>query len=112
MFLRKWGFEFIGTEDGTEAWRILQERDGPRLAILDWKLSGMDGLAICRGIRQRVGQPTVYIVMLTGQSQKAEIQRGLDAGVDHYMIKPFEPEELRAVLLQGCRVVESAGDPR
>ena len=111
MFLKKWGYEVIAADNGTEAWQVLQQEDAPRLAILDSKMPGIEGVAICREIRKRTEQPYVYIMLLTAQAQKADIQTGLAAGADDYLTKPFEPEDLRTRLLAGRRLLESKERP-
>ena len=50
--LRKWGYDVTAVEDGTRAWEALQAKAAPQLAILDWLMPGMDGIEICRQIRQ------------------------------------------------------------
>ena len=51
--LRKWGYDVMAVENGTRAWEALQAEDAPPLAILDWLMPGMDGIEICRQIRQK-----------------------------------------------------------
>jgi len=104
--LSNWGFTVITAEDGAEAARILESDDAPSLAILDWMMPKMDGAEVCTHVRQRTGRPYIYLVLLTAKSQKEEIAAGLEAGADDYVIKPFDPDELRARLKVGQRVVE------
>ena len=104
--LTNWGFTVITAEDGAEAARILEGDDAPSLAILDWMMPKMDGAEVCTHVRQRTGRPYIYLVLLTAKSQKEEIAAGLEAGADDYVIKPFDPDELRARLKVGQRVVE------
>jgi diguanylate cyclase (GGDEF)-like protein len=105
-FLVKWGYEVLVAKEGEEAWGILQRNDAPRLAVLDWMMPGRDGIDICRSVRQRRGRAYVYILLLTARGQKADIVEGLEAGADDYIIKPFDPFELRARLRAGRRIVE------
>lgn len=100
-----WGFQVVTAEDGESALQILNGENPPTLAIIDWMMPKMDGLDVCRKIRQRVGQPYVYLILLTAKSQKDEIAAGLEAGADDYVIKPFDPDELRARVKVGQRVV-------
>jgi len=65
----------------------------------------MDGLEVCARVREHANRPYVYLVLLTAKSQKEEIAAGLQAGADDYVIKPFDPDELRARLTVGQRVV-------
>jgi DNA-binding response OmpR family regulator len=56
--LIRWGYDVIATQDGYEAWRVLNSADAPRLAILDWKIPGMDGIELCRRVRERRKEPS------------------------------------------------------
>jgi diguanylate cyclase (GGDEF)-like protein len=105
-FLVKWGYEVMVATEGEEGWGILQGKDAPRLAILDWMMPGRDGIDICRNVRQRKGRPYIYILLLTARGQKEDIVEGLEAGADDYVTKPFDPFELRARLRAGRRIVE------
>ena len=107
MFLKKWGYEVIGVDSGSEAWRILDGEDSPRMAILDWEMPGLDGIEICRAVRRSEKRPYTYILLLTARAQKADIQKGLAAGADSYLAKPYDPEELRKRLLAACKQLES-----
>ena len=104
--LQNWGFEVVSAQDGKAAVEILEGPDAPALAILDWMMPQMDGVEVCRSVRQQSGKPYIYLLLLTAKSQKDEIAAGLDAGADDYVIKPFDPDELRARLKVGQRVVE------
>ncbi|HEV7403514.1 MAG TPA: response regulator transcription factor [Chthoniobacteraceae bacterium] len=104
--LTNWGFEVITAEDGDAAVRVLESADAPPLAIVDWMMPKLDGLEVCRRIREKKDRPYIYLVLLTAKSHKEEIATGLEAGADDYVIKPFDPDELRARLKVGQRVVE------
>ncbi len=101
-----WGFQVTTAEDGEAALQILESDDAPSLAILDWMMPKMDGVEVCRRVRQQSDRPYIYLVLLTARSQKEEIASGLEAGADDYVIKPFDPDELRARLKVGQRVVD------
>ena len=101
-----WGFSVVTAEDGEEALQILESEEAPPLAILDWMMPRRDGLEVCARVREHANRPYVYLVLLTAKSQKDEIAAGLQAGADDYVIKPFDPDELRARLTVGQRVVE------
>jgi phosphoserine phosphatase RsbU/P len=104
--LQNWGFEVTTVEDGQSAAEVLASDDSPDLAILDWMMPGMDGVQVCRRVREQVERPYVYLILLTARSTKEEIAAGLEAGADDYVTKPFDPAELRARLLVGQRVVQ------
>jgi DNA-binding response OmpR family regulator len=101
--LAKWGYEPIPTVNGMEAITALRKRDAPALAILDWMMPEMDGLEICRRVRE--AKRSVYIILLTARESKENIIDGLRAGADDYLVKPFHSEELHARLLVGLRVM-------
>jgi diguanylate cyclase (GGDEF)-like protein len=105
--LHKHGHVVLEAVDGAEAWRILQQPDAPRLAILDWMMPGLDGLEVVRRVRARPTERPPYMLMLTAKSKKAEIVQGLEAGADDYLAKPFDPGELRARVEVGRRLVEA-----
>ena len=104
--LSKWGYHAITAHSGTEAWQVLQGEDAPRLALLDWMMPGMDGLEICRRVRGRSSQPYVYIMLLTANDKVGNLVEGLESGADDYLTKPFHPQELRARLRVGLRMIE------
>jgi DNA-binding response OmpR family regulator len=101
--LEKWGYDVVITHDGAEAMAVMRGRDAPTLAILDWSMPGMDGLEICRRLRQ--AEKTVYIILLTAHGGKEKTIEGLRAGADDYLVKPFHAEELHARILTGLRVM-------
>lgn len=101
--LRNWGYEVVVTRDGTEAMTALRRKDAPSLAILDWMMPGMDGVEICRRIRE--ADRVLYIILLTARASKENVVEGLGAGADDYLIKPFDKEELHARILVGMRVM-------
>jgi sigma-B regulation protein RsbU (phosphoserine phosphatase) len=104
--LTKWGHEVTLTANGTDAWNALQQADAPSLLILDWLMPGMDGVEICRRVRQRDELKSAYILLLTSRGSKDDIVEGLQAGADDYVTKPFDHAELRARLQVGARVVQ------
>jgi DNA-binding response OmpR family regulator len=102
--MEKWGFKAVITTDGHEAMAALRTVQGPVLALLDWMMPGMDGLQVCRRIRERVKM--VYVIMLTSLGAKENIVGGLHAGADDYLIKPFDKNELLARIQVGLRIIE------
>ena len=108
-FLTKWGYELVTTEDGEEAWQALSEEEAPQLAILDWMMPRMDGLEVCRRVRERNVEPYVYILLLTAKDQKQDVVEGINAGADDYLSKPFDAGELQARLRAGRRILALQG---
>jgi len=104
--LANWGFSVSSAEDGEAALSILASDDPPSIAIIDWMMPKLDGLEVCRRVRALKDRPYLYLLLLTAKSQKEEIAAGLEAGADDYVIKPFDPDELRARLKVGQRVVQ------
>ena len=104
--LVKAGHEVVSTCDGTEAWQVLQAADAPRLVILDWLMPGMDGVEVCRRVRQRDTAPYSYLILLTSKDRKEDLIAGLEAGADDYLTKPFDPQELQVRLRTGQRVLD------
>jgi DNA-binding response OmpR family regulator len=107
MALGKMGFDALTVPDGDAAWETLAGPDPPRLAVLDWKMPGMDGTEICRRVRAPgSARPPCYIILLTGMAGRENMVEGLSAGADDYIVKPFDKGELAARLNVGKRVVE------
>ena len=100
------GYHVESVEDGERAWEILQRDDGPEIAILDWEMPGkMDGLAVCRQVKELARPNPVYVIMLTAYNEQENILSGFAAGADDYMTKPFDENELRARVRVGERLV-------
>jgi DNA-binding response OmpR family regulator len=103
--LTEWGYEVVVTTDGSEALSALQQSDAPKLALLDWIMPGLDGPDVCRLLRERPTREPVYIILLTGRDDPADVVAGLGAGANDYVTKPFNPDELRARARVGEQVV-------
>ena len=107
--LGKWGYEVVACADGQAAWDVLQEPDAPQLVIVDWMMPRMDGLQVCRNVRNpqlHPAEPYVYILLLTAKTQKTDMVTGLEAGADDYLTKPFDAQELRLRLRAGRRILD------
>ena len=104
--LVKAGHEVVVAGDGVEAWQLLQGADAPRLAILDWLMPGMDGVEVCRKVRQWNPASYVYLILLTSKDRQEDIIAGLEAGADDYLTKPFDPQELEVRLRAGQRILD------
>ncbi|MFV0437052.1 MAG: PleD family two-component system response regulator [Desulfopila sp.] len=105
VVLEQWGFQVDSVEEGEAAWKLLQDPDGPRIAILDWEMPGIDGLELCRKVKMLERETPVYVIMLTGHDAKDDILKGFDAGADDYITKPFDEHELRARVRVAERLV-------
>jgi len=104
--LKTFGFEVILAADGAQAWAVLQGEEPPSLAILDWMMPEMDGVDICRRVRQLPTATPPYLILLTAKSEKTDVVIGLDAGANDYLTKPFDRSELRARIQVGTHVLE------
>ena len=103
--LERAGYEVTAVENGRLAADHLFPADGPRLALLDWVMPGLDGPDVCREVRKRKEQSYVYMVLLTSKESKEDIVAGLESGADDFLTKPFDPEELKARLRTGLRIL-------
>jgi two-component system cell cycle response regulator len=104
--LERAGFEVNPVENGRMAADELCKRDGPRLALLDWVMPELDGPGVCQEVRKRKEQSYVYMILLTSKEKKEDIVAGLESGADDYLTKPFDPEELKARLRTGTRILD------
>ncbi|MFZ2960426.1 MAG: SpoIIE family protein phosphatase [Candidatus Ozemobacteraceae bacterium] len=104
--LKKWGYIPVSVSDGTEAWKILEGEDSPRIALLDWEMPGIDGNEICRRYRQLRREPSCHLILLTAKSSREEVVTGLQSGADDYLTKPFDRDELKARINVARRLVK------
>jgi len=97
-------FNVLSANDGLTALKLAQV-EHPDLILLDVMMPRMDGLELCRRIRQKPALAHMYVVLLTGRDDRKDVVAGLDAGADDYIVKPFDPDELRARVQVGIRVL-------
>ena len=93
LYLARDGHDVTVSHDGSEGLKLAREMS-PDLIVLDLMLPGMDGLEICRRLREEKND--VPVIMLTARVDEADKLSGLDYGADDYMTKPFSPRELSA----------------
>lgn len=98
-------YELVIAGDGTAAWNALSGDDPPRIVALNWVMPGLDGFEICRRIRQVPALEGTYILLITANDAVEDVVRGLSAGADDYIVKPFHATEIRARVRVGERVV-------
>ena len=104
--LRGFGYDVVLARDGRQAVDILSGPDSPRLALVDWMMPELDGVALCREIRERNADASyIYILLLTSKQDSEDIVAGLEAGADDYITKPCQNAELRARLHTGRRIL-------
>ncbi len=105
--LRSWDFEVTIAKTGSEAWRILEQPDAPKLVLLDWVLPDIDGTELCLRIRQAQSSGAyVYVILLTSKEGRQNMLEAMQAGADDYLVKPFDELELKARLLVGKRILD------
>lgn len=92
IVLRNEGFEVHSCGNGNDALAAYREHK-PDVVLLDVMLPGRDGIQVCRQIRNESDTP---VVMLTARTDTVDVVRGLEAGADDYVVKPFKPRELIA----------------
>src|ERR1700693_4924844 len=105
--LRGWGFGVTLAETGADAWRILEQPDAPKLVLLDWVLPDLDGIELCKRIRQAgPSGPYVSVILLTSKEGRQNMLEAMEAGADDYLVKPFDELEMKARLLVGKRILD------
>ena len=104
--LSKWDFDVVLADNGKDAWRILQQNEAPPLAILDWMMPDMDGVEVCRKLREATQQRYIYVILLTAKTEQKDLVEGMEAGADDYVTKPFNIHELRVRLRAGRRILD------
>lgn len=100
----RFGHQVTSARNGREAMKIMHN-EAYRMVICDWEMPEMDGLELCRQIRQRNLGPYVYVILLTVHNGAQSIIDGLNAGADEFVTKPFDPEELRVRIRTGERIL-------
>jgi two-component system, cell cycle response regulator len=109
-WLTTWGYEVTMAEDGAKAWAILQQEIRPQVLILDWMMPALNGLELCSKVRERNQIPYQYILLATAKDAKQDLVRGLEAGADDYLTKPFDRSELKARLRACNRILTLQDD--
>jgi two-component system, cell cycle response regulator len=104
-WLEDWGYQVTIAEDGAKAWSILQEELPPQILILDWIMPDITGVDVCRRVREQNRAPYQYILLATANDAKQDLVRGLEAGADDYLTKPFDKRELQARLRAANRIL-------
>ncbi|WP_112311238.1 PP2C family protein-serine/threonine phosphatase [Pseudogemmobacter bohemicus] len=103
MYLRRWGYEVMQAASAAEALEICA-RAPVDMVISDWMMPGMNGVEFCRRFRALPRETYGYFILVTSKSDKSEVARGLEAGADDFLTKPFSSDELRARLRAGQRI--------
>jgi len=91
--------------DGAEAMKLFEERS-PSIVVTDWMLPDFSGFELCQRIRSDDTRPYTYIIVMTSNGDKGNVVKGLQAGADDYLTKPFDPEEMLARIGVGRRIID------
>jgi two-component system cell cycle response regulator len=102
--LKAWGYEVVTASNGADALAILLAGEGPMLAIVDWMMPGMDGIALCRAIRQSMKIRYIYFIIVAAHRETEFVVAAMNAGADDFIGKPFDADELRVRVRAGLRV--------
>ncbi len=102
--LQRSGYRVLAARDGAEAAELMTGE--VRVAVLDWMMPGMDGLALCRRIKSTPETACTYAIMVTAKAEKADLVAALAAGADDYMSKPVDHDELLARVRAAERIAE------
>lgn len=105
LTLVKAGYEVVCAKDGREALALFEKRFFP-IVFTDWMMPEMDGLQLCRRIRENVSAGYVFIFLLTARDSRDDMIAGLEAGADDYLTKPFDRLEVFARLKTAIRILE------
>jgi DNA-binding response OmpR family regulator len=103
--LQQQGYEVTVATDGMAAWRAIQQESYP-LVVLDWMMPEMDGVEVCRKIRERQSGSYVCVIMLTAKQERKDRMQALNAGADVFLTKPLDCEEMVARLRIARRILE------
>ncbi len=109
--LQQLGYEVITAPDGAQAWELYRQSPAP-IVITDWEMPQMNGVDLCRAIRQRATEPYTYLMMLTARGQKEDKLQALEAGADAFLSKPLDLAELQANLRVAERILNTEADLR
>lgn len=103
--LTDWGYEVTAVANGDDALSVLRSLTAPQLAILDWSIPGASGIKVCREVRSAISKHYIYILLLTVHREKEHLLQAFEAGVDDFLTKPFNDQELEARLRAGRRII-------
>ena len=102
--LKRLGHETVVVENGRDALNAIRTQN-IRMVISDWMMPYMDGVELCRMVREQQTESYVYVILLTALGGKANYLHGMSAGADDFVTKPFDMEELAARIRVGERIL-------
>ena len=98
-------YQLIFASNGQEALTLFQQHL-PSIVLTDWMMPDFSGLELCERIRADATQPYTYIILMTSNTEKGNVVKGLQAGADDYLAKPFDPGEMLARIGVGRRIID------
>jgi diguanylate cyclase (GGDEF)-like protein len=104
-WILRWGYDATIVDNGLDAWKVLQQERPPEVVIMDWEIPGLDGIELCRRLRDKSRSYYHYILMVTGRTDETDVVHALESGADDCLGKPFGEHELRARLLVASRIL-------
>lgn len=108
--LTKADYEVVEAENGSQALEILENGDAPNLVVCDWMMPDVDGLEVLQHVRKKQTNSYTYFILLTAKIQPSDLAKGLNAGADDYLTKPFNKTELLARITTGLRTLKLQND--
>jgi CheY-like chemotaxis protein len=105
MELAELGHDVQAVGSGLDAWEVMTSADPPQVMLLDWELSGLDGLALCRKARGNPLREQPYLILLLSEGNGENVRGALHAGADDYLRRPLNPDDLAARLTLAQRVM-------
>jgi two-component system cell cycle response regulator len=109
--LEKSGHSVEHATSGRHAWELAQSTSYD-VIVSDWMMPEIEGLELCRLVRSQLGSPYTYFILLTAKSQREARMEALAAGVDDFLVKPLDREELQARLLAAKRILDMQDELR
>jgi phosphoserine phosphatase RsbU/P len=102
--LQEWGFNVSSAKDGKEAWELF-DKDPVRVIVSDWMMPEVDGLALCEKVRRRPNTEYTYFILTTAREGKENYHKAMDLGVDDFLAKPIDLDELSIRLRVADRII-------
>lgn len=104
--LKHWGYDVVEVNNGDAAWQIISQPHAPQLLIMDCVMPGCSGYALCERIRTELpAEYNHYIILLTQDSGSDNVVKGLNAGANEFLTKPFHTAELRSRIAVGEKII-------
>ena len=104
--VQEWDYEVMLAADGEQAWELIESVDEPLIVLLDWIMPGIDGVEMCKRIKQSKNASRTHVIMLTVKSGMEDMVAGFEAGADDFLVKPVDHRELGSRLSVGKRILQ------